>query len=301
MTPQLHGPSPLIPQTPVPVRESVPLSAPHQGLEPLVSALSQAWRSGEPLTARSVAGDSEPPAGELAQTDVEAASRVQQAVGEALGWWPAGAVPPAWKSGAGSREQGFKHAPLPTPAVRQAVGGEVVDLSDRPWWSSGVEGEIALRLGCEVSPAMVAGMVAGRLEWRCWIDAAAVAIELVDSRWRERGMAPEWLQLADGQWHAGLVLGPWLPWQGLADWDWSAQAAELWVDGVLRTAVQGTHPLGEPAWGVPQWLRHLTRHGANVPAGTVVTTGNWTGATPWAAGELVEVCFPGLGRVAVRR
>jgi 2-keto-4-pentenoate hydratase len=43
------------------------------------------------------------------------------------------------------------------------------------------------------------------------------------------------------------------------------------------------------------WLRHLTRDGATVPAGTVVTTGTWCGMLPAAAGDRVDVRFDGIG------
>jgi len=54
----------------------------------------------------------------------------------------------------------------------------------------------------------------------------------------------------------------------------------------------GTHSLRDPAWVLPQWLRHATRHGATLPAGTVVTTGTWAGVVPLAlvAGGSVVGC-----------
>ena len=61
----------------------------------------------------------------------------------------------------------------------------------------------------------------------------------------------------------------------------------------------GTHALGDPAWLLPIWLRHATRHGDVVPAGTVVTTGTWAGVVPATQGDAVEVAFEGIGRATL--
>jgi 2-keto-4-pentenoate hydratase len=58
---------------------------------------------------------------------------------------------------------------------------------------------------------------------------------------------------------------------------------------------QGSHSLGDPAWLLAQWLRHVARNGATVPAGTVVTTGTWCGMLPASPGDLVTVRFDGIG------
>jgi 2-keto-4-pentenoate hydratase len=60
----------------------------------------------------------------------------------------------------------------------------------------------------------------------------------------------------------------------------------------------GGHSLGNPVAVLPAWLQHLTRLGATVPAGTVVTTGAWGGlhalSAAAAAGALCELEFSGL-------
>jgi 2-keto-4-pentenoate hydratase len=73
--------------------------------------------------------------------------------------------------------------------------------------------------------------------------------------------------------HGALVLGAWVPYVAR---DWSTQPCRvLRSDHVPPLERSGTHPLGDPAWLLPQWLRHATRHGATLRAGTVVTTGAW--------------------------
>jgi 2-keto-4-pentenoate hydratase len=254
----------------------------------LVAALVAAWRGGERPSAQIHT---------QAVPDAEAAFAIQQAVGEALGWWAPWEMPGVWKSGGPSRSAPMKHAGLPTPAVHQLRAGEVADLRAWPLHAPVLESEIALRLGHSVSLALAATLTPASAS--ALVDAMAVAIEVVDSRWQERAQAPALLQLADGQWHGALLLGPWQPWP--ATHPWAEQLCELTLDGQTAARCTGTHPLGEPAWLLPVWLRHLTRHGASVPAGTIVTTGNWTGATPWPAGSTARAVFAGLGEVAVRR
>jgi hypothetical protein len=62
----------------------------------------------------------------------------------------------------------------------------------------------------------------------------------------------------------------------------------------------GTHSLADPFWVLPAWLRHATRHGQVVRAGTVVSIGNWSGNTPVKRGDRVFVRFEGLGAAVVQ-
>ena len=104
-----------------------------------------------------------------------------------------------------------------------------------------------------------------------WVDAMAVAVELVASRWTEGLAAPELLRMAEHQSNAGLT-------------------------PVICT---GSHSLNDPAWLLPAWLQHLTRHGTTVAAGSVVTTGSWVGCLPIQPGDRVSVDFAGLGNLTV--
>jgi 2-keto-4-pentenoate hydratase len=71
--------------------------------------------------------------------------------------------------------------------------------------------------------------------------------------------------------------------------------------GALPVAERrGTHALADPAFVLPAWLRHATRNGHTVPAGTVVTTGTWCGILQAHASDHVHVEFPGIGFASVR-
>lgn len=245
-------------------------------IEETVRALVQARRSGATLRA-------------VTPPDTEAAYAVQERVAHELGWF--GAVPARhWKSGGPSRDQALTHAPLPP----EGVWASGHDARAWPFHWRGIEAEIALRLGRDVDAAL-----AQRLDLAAatgLVDAMCVSIEIVDSRWTEAREASALARLADLQSHGALVLGDWVP---FAPRDWAAQACRVTI-GAAEHRFQGTHSLADPAFVLPAWLRHATRGGRRVPAGSVVSTGTWCGLLFAAPGERVVVAFDGIGRAEVR-
>jgi 2-keto-4-pentenoate hydratase len=69
--------------------------------------------------------------------------------------------------------------------------------------------------------------------------------------------------------------------------------------GNVALARRGGHALDDPAWLLPAWLRHVSRTGLTVPAGTVVSTGAWGGMQALSkaslAGVPIDLSFEGLG------
>lgn len=124
-----------------------------------------------------------------------------------------------------------------------------------------------------------------------------VSIEIVDSRWQQGVNAPSLLKLADLQSHGALVLGEWVP---FAPRDWTEQACTVTIGNAAPMEFRGSHSMGDPAWVLLAWLRHATREGRTVPAGTVVTTGTWCGMLPAAAGDRVSAHFEGVGEAVVQ-
>lgn len=253
---------------------------PDAAVQQVAASLLQARRNGGSTSAATL--------GHVRLSDAQAYA-VQSLVADALGWF-APDVPAYWKSGGASRTSVLTHARLPVAGVRSA--GD--PLGALRWHVPAVEAEIVLRLGQAVSPAQAQSLDhagASRL-----VDAMAVAIEIADSRWTEGLQAPADLRLADQGSHGALLLGEWLPW---APHDWAQQDCEVCFDSVSVVANTGAYSLGDPSWLLPLWLRHATRNGQTVAAGSVVTTGSWVGAIPWPQASAVEVNFPGLGSMAL--
>jgi 2-keto-4-pentenoate hydratase len=222
--------------------------------------------------------------------DAQAAYAVQAAVARALAANEHG-VARHWKFGGASRNATPTHAPLPDAGIWSSPADA------RPWplhWR-GIEAEIALRLGRDVSPERAATLDADSAA--ALVDAMCVSIEIVDSRWAEALDAPPLAKLADLQSHGGLVLGAWLP---FTPRDWTRQRCRVGIGTQPPHDFTGTHSMSDPAFVLPAWLRHATRDGTTVPAGTVVTTGTWCGILPAQADDLITVEFHGIGSAAVQ-
>ena len=246
-------------------------------IDTAVAALLAARRRGTPA-----------PATDL--PDAEAAYAVQAGVAGALGWHADG-PPRHWKSGGPSRAAVPTHAPLPPAGVFDSPA----DLRSWPFHLRGIEAEIALRMGAAVDAGRAEALDLDRA--RALVEAMCVSIEIVDSRWAPGLESPALAKLADLQSHGALVLGPWVP---FAARDWSAQRCEVRIGAQGAQAFVGTHAMADPAFVLPAWLRHATRHGAVVAAGTVVTTGTWCGILHARAGDTVDVRFDGIGAALVR-
>lgn len=251
-------------------------------LSPLATALLQAHQHRQPLNA----ADWPPP-------DAAAIVATQHGLVEAFDGQPAR----CWKSGGPGRDpERLGHSPLPHVWMQQARDDGPLDAS-RLWLpQGGAEAEIAFRIADEVDAERAASLDQASAIALC--DGMALSIELTASRWQEGGAAPDALRQADLQSHAALLLGPWLPLQPQRDW--SAQACEIRIGEAETLRRVGSHALVDPAWLLPHWLRFACRNGRRVPAGSVVTTGSWTGNLPLRQGERVLIRFDGLGELSAQ-
>ncbi len=221
--------------------------------------------------------------------DESAAYAIQARVSEALGLVQSPAR--YWKSGGASVDT-QTHAPLPDAGVWPSPA----DASRWPFFGPGVEAEVALRLKAEVTPALAATL--DDEACRALVGAMTVTIEIVDSRWREGPDAPALAKLADFQSHGALIIGAWLDYDAARDW--SRETLEVRIGHAPVATFTGSHSMVDPIRVLPAWLRHATRDGATVPAGTVVTTGSWCGLLPARIGDRVEVSSARLGSVVVQ-
>ena len=226
-----------------------------------------------------------------ALTDAAQAYAVQDRVAAALGWFADG-PPRHWKSGGPSRQAVLTHAALPPAGIWPSPA----QAGDWPFHGRGIEAEVALRLGEPVDAQRAAALdLAGA---RALVEAMCVSIEIVDTRWAEGLQAPALAKLADLQAHGALVLGDWVPFDAARDWP--AQPCQVTIGTQPVREFIGSHAMADPAFVLPAWLRHATRQGAVLPAGTVVTTGTWCGLLPAQAGDRVTVRFPGIGLASVQ-
>lgn len=180
---------------------------------------------------------------------------VQEGVAAALGW-----PLMRWKSGGAGPQGPFSHSPV-NPVAGTAL--------------LGVEAEVALRVDATGAP-----------------EAMCIAIELVASRWAEGLDAAPLLRMADHQSNAGLLLGPWQPYQAL---DWGSLEWRLVLPGQPDIVRHGGHSLADPAGVLPAWRAHATRGGHAIRAGTVVTTGAWGGLHPLDGPAHGSLSIEGLG------
>lgn len=229
--------------------------------------------------------------------DADAAYTVQASVAQALGWFSHDGrqAPRHWKSGGPSRDIALTHAPLPPAGVWQSPA--VADHHSDVWplRLRGLEAEVALRLGRDVDAALAATL--DRAGAAALVDAMCVSIEVVESRWAETFDAPPLARLADLQSHGALVLGNWVPFE--AAHEWAAQTCRVRVGAAPEAVYRGSHPLADPCFVLPAWLRHATRNGAVLVAGSVVSTGSWCGLLFAQAGDTVHVSFDGIGTAQV--
>lgn len=255
--------------------------APHSDpIDAVLQSLLQARGSG-------VAADDRALADRLVSE--EQAYAVQDRLLAALGEPPG--CPRHWKSGGPSRVDPMRHAPLPVAGVRPS-GSSLNDLPLRHRW---IEAEVALRVGRDVAPDEAQQLIpaqAGEV-----VDAMCVSIEVLDARWASARTAAPLLKLADLLMHGALVLGEFVPFSPRA---WDTQECRVRIGAADWQSFRGSLGIGDPAWVLPAWLRHATRHGATVPRGTVVSCGSWCGVLAAQAGDPVLTEFPGIGAAGVQ-
>jgi 2-keto-4-pentenoate hydratase len=254
---------------------------PNADLQAVIQALVQARQQQHPVDA----------AAQVPRLlNAEQAYKIQSDVAQQLDWFQQ-ETPRYWKSGGPTRAADLTHAPLPPAGIWPSPA-----TTAWPFTMRGIEAEIALRLAVPVDAQRAASL--DQHSASCLIDAMTVSIEVVDSRWTEGPQAPALLKLADLQSHGALVLGQWIDFDPAHDW--STQICRLKLGDAPEQVFCGSHSLGDPAYVLPAWLRHATRDGAVLPAGTVVTTGTWCGLLQAQSDDVVMVSFDGIGEIQLK-
>ena len=245
-----------------------------QQIDALAGALVAARRPG----AAPVATPDVPPATQ------DEAYRVQDAVLARLG--PAA----GWKVGAASNSADPSCAPILSGGVGFA-GRHPVIVPSR----AGVEIEIAFRIA-RTFPASLAAPTRDAV--LAAIGSAHVVIETCARRVADKSAtAPPLLLLADNIQNHGLVIGPLVEgWRAL---DGDKLTARMTADGRLLGETTGGHTAKDLLRLLVWQVGHCVTRRGGLPAGTIVTTGAWTGMHMVDAPARIVAEFPALGRIEI--
>lgn len=156
----------------------------------------------------------------------------------------------------------------------------------------GVEGEVAFVFRRDLPPR---ASDYTRDEVAAAVDALP-AIEVIDSRYADRGKVSNLETLADSISNGGFVPG-----EALAEWrqlDLGKLKVTLTVNGETVLEQVGGHPTGDPL-GVAVVLVNMMREQDGVRAGQFVTCGSCTGLKFLQPGDVCGVRFEGLGAAEV--
>ncbi|MGY1683229.1 2-keto-4-pentenoate hydratase [Geodermatophilus sp. SYSU D01176] len=151
-----------------------------------------------------------------------------------------------------------------------------------------VEPEIAFRLARDLDHPLT--------PWTAEqaIDAVAVAVEVIDSRYAAFGFRlPD--VVADDTSAAGFQVGRWT--RPREAGDLATAGCVLSVDGAVVHTATGAAVLGHPLRALVHLSEHLARRGERLAAGAVVLAGALTDAVPVRPGAVHRAEIRGLGAV----
>ena len=244
----------------------------HQ-IEEAARLLCEARASGRPIE--------ELPANCRPHSDQDA-YQIQDAVvarlGEAVGGWKVGVASDA---AAGFCAPILARMIRPSPAAYGAAELRLI----------GIEGELALRLGCDL-PARERPYTRTEV-----IEGATLhpAIEIVDSRFSDPRVLARPVMLADNYGNGGLVYGPAVP-----DWqerDLAATKMTISADG-QPFANSSAGVKRDPVAALVDFANFMRERGG-AEAGSFVTTGSWTGLAFTRRGATIAADFGPLGRIEI--
>jgi 2-keto-4-pentenoate hydratase len=215
---------------------------------------------------------------ELVPPDETAAYAVQDLVvdklGVRIGAWKVGATDP------GAR-------PTCAPIFAGHVVPSPAHLLASPDGLNGVEAELAVRIGRDL-PARATSYSDDEV-WAA-IASLHVAIEYLDSRFRDRTAMPEFAVLADNISNGGFCWG--LAAENWQRADLAKPDARLVIGGAEVARAVGGNTAGHPKRLVAWLANHLARRGRPLAAGMFVTTGSHTGL------HVAPLCTPVVSRFA---
>jgi len=200
--------------------------------------------------------------------------RTLELLGQKVGGWKCGIPTP----------NGVMLAPIPASNVTRDVPAAF------PGKKTTIEPEIAFVLGRDLPPRDTAYTDA---EIRDAIQEARFCLELINTRFANKGDASFLEILADCFNNWGLFVGPVVP-NALSRPLEKLHAKVTTPTATLFDAVRA-HPSGHPLTSFT-WLAHyLNGRGEGLKAGEIVTTGSYAGIVDVPAGERLRVELEGIG------
>jgi 2-keto-4-pentenoate hydratase len=246
------------------------------GFDPTAAAadLIQAHRTGRLLDTRG-----RTPAG------VEEAYAVQDGVARELG-------PVAgWKVGAKSPSD----TPLAAPLFSSLIRPSPATWASDAFHMIAIEAEIAFRIGKAVEPRATPLDAKDVL---AHVASVHTAVEIVDTRLEDWRNADRLWALADNQTNGAFAYDPvGQPWR---DADYTDAQVRLEVNGKVLVEQAGGNTGGDPRALLVWLVNHCVGLRGGLAAGTIVTTGSYTGMIFIEPRAEVRASFAGLGTCEVR-
>jgi 2-keto-4-pentenoate hydratase len=173
-----------------------------------------------------------------------------------------------WKIGAKSESGPIQGAPLP----RQRIYPGLAQIDRRDYPVLGIELEIFFTFSRDFLPQ---AQPVPEKEVMDSVSAFGVSIEIVSSRIAGWPDTPKLTQLADLQNHGALVIGQSVRYR--SDFPFSAPHVDLRIDGEPLVGGVGRNPAGDPRRLLCWLVNHCRVQGLALAAGSIITTGSYTG------------------------
>ncbi|MFI5014629.1 MAG: 2-keto-4-pentenoate hydratase [Hyphomicrobiales bacterium] len=221
---------------------------------------------------------------EMVPASVAEAMRAQEMVAEATGASVAG-----WKVGYTPEE-----VPVAGPLFGNAVYRNGAAPRLGPSGKSGIEVEIALRLGRDLPPRP--GRPYSRAEILDASQAMLAGVEIVETRFPSPPKPPFLTLLADNISNGGYICGPDI--RDFRKLDLERLRCRLSVDGRVVHEGVGGHAKGDPLIPVIDYASRPCDLLGGLKAGQVVTTGTLSGCPYFEGACRIAAEIDGLGSVA---
>jgi 2-keto-4-pentenoate hydratase len=173
-----------------------------------------------------------------------------------------------WKIGAKSETGPIQGAPLPLSRIYSRSAS----IARRDYPVLGIELELIFSFNRDFLPQPDPVPEQQVLES---VSAFGASIEIVSSRVAGWPETPKLIQLADLQNHGALVIGKMVEYR--SDFSFLNPVADLRINDLSLFSGVGSNPAGDPRRLLCWLVNHCSEKGLALPAGSIITTGSYTG------------------------